>query len=46
MYKVCITSRSGGFRLGGSDPVCCILTSCRPPVDRCTTVWVRHVCTA
>ena len=44
MCEVCITSSSGGFRLGGSDPVCCILTWCRPPVDRCTTVWVCHVC--
>ena len=46
MYRceVCITSSSGGFRFGGSDPVCCILTWCRPPVDRCATVWVCDVC--
>ena len=29
---------------GDQNPVCCILTWCRPPVDRCTTVWVCHLC--
>ena len=46
MCDVCLTSRSGGHRLGSSDPVCCCMALCRPPVDvlLCDAKLCRNVC--
>ena len=49
MYYCCVmcdVGRSGGHRLGSSDPVSCCMAVCRPPVDvlLCDAKLRRNIC--